>query len=418
MSRGLNNSRSDFPILDQKVNGEQLVYLDNAATTQKPTSVLNSLMHYYEHDNANVHRGVHTLAERATEEFEAARDKVAAFINAKSRQSVIYTRSTTESLNWIASSFGNSVVNEGDEIVISELEHHSNVVPWQQVAKRQHATLKYIGLTADGELDMADAERQITDKTKIVSIAHASNVMGVINPIKTLTKLAHQHGAYMIADGAQSTPHLKVDVQDLGVDFYAFSGHKMLAPTGIGILYGTPEVLDQMEPAQFGGEMIYEVHEQAADWKASPWKYEAGTPNISGAIALGSAIDYLNKLGMDNIQAYEQEIVDYTLPKLLQIDGITVYGPHDPAKHTGVLSFNLKGLHPHDVATGLDMDGIAVRAGHHCAQPLMEYLSCEATCRASFYFYNTKEEADRLLAGLNEVKEFFANGIGKAERTL
>ncbi|GAF37527.1 cysteine desulfurase, SufS subfamily [Lentilactobacillus farraginis DSM 18382 = JCM 14108] len=250
----MNNSRSDFPILDQKVNGEQLVYLDNAATTQKPTSVLNSLVHYYEHDNANVHRGVHTLAERATEEFEAARDKVAAFINAKSRQSVIYTRSTTESLNWIASSFGNSVVNEGDEIVISELEHHSNVVPWQQVAKCQHATLKYIGLTADGELDMADAEKQITDKTKIVSIAHASNVMGVINPIKALTKLAHQHGAYMIADGAQSTPHLKVDVQDLGVDFYAFSGHKMLAPTGIGILYGTPEVLDQMEPASLVGK--------------------------------------------------------------------------------------------------------------------------------------------------------------------
>lgn len=418
MSKGLNNSRSDFPILDQKVNGEQLVYLDNAATTQKPVSVLNALIHYYEHDNANVHRGVHTLAERATEEFEAARDKVAAFINAKSRKSVIYTRSTTEGLNWIASSFGNSVVNEGDEIVISELEHHSNVVPWQQVAKNQHATLKYIGLTADGELDMADAKKKITDKTKIVSIAHASNVMGVINPITALTKLAHQHGAYMIADGAQSTPHLKVDVQDLDVDFYAFSGHKMLAPTGIGILYGKPEILDQMAPAQFGGEMINEVHEQAADWKESPWKFEAGTPNISGAIALGSAIDYLNNLGMDNISAYEQEIVDYTLPKLLQIDGITVYGPHDPAKHTGVLSFNLKGLHPHDVATGLDMDGIAVRAGHHCAQPLMEYLSCEATCRASFYFYNTKEEADRLLDGLNEVKEFFANGIGKAERTF
>lgn len=418
MSKGLNNSRSDFPILDQKVNGEPLVYLDNAATTQKPVSVLNSLVHYYEHDNANVHRGVHTLAERATEEFEAARDKVAAFINAPSRKSVIYTRSTTESLNWIASSFGNSVVNEGDEIVISELEHHSNVVPWQQVAKKQHATLKYIGLTADGELDMADAKKQITDRTKIVSIAHASNVMGVLNPIKELTQLAHQHGAYMIADGAQSTPHLKVDVQDLDVDFYAFSGHKMLAPTGIGILYGKPEVLDQMEPAQFGGEMINEVHEHAADWKESPWKYEAGTPNISGAIALGSAVDYLTQLGMDNIQAYEQELVDYTLPKLLQIDGITVYGPHDPAKHTGVLSFNLKGLHPHDVATGLDMDGIAVRAGHHCAQPLMEYLSCEATCRASFYFYNTKEEADRLLDGLNEVKEFFANGIGKAERTI
>ncbi|EHL99759.1 cysteine desulfurase, SufS subfamily [Lentilactobacillus parafarraginis F0439] len=418
MSKGLNDSRTDFPILDQEVNGEPLVYLDNAATTQKPVSVLQTIMHYYEHDNANVHRGVHTLAERATEQFEAARDKVAAFINAPSRKTIVYTRSTTESLNWIASSFGNAVVNEGDEIVISELEHHSNVVPWQQVAKNQHATLKYIGLTADGELDMDDARKQITDKTKIVAIAHASNVMGVVNPIKELAQLAHAHNAYMVADGAQSTPHLKVDVQDLDVDFYAFSGHKMLAPTGIGILYGKPEILDEMEPTQFGGEMINEVHEQAADWKESPWKFEAGTPNISGAIALGSAIDYLNNLGMDNISAYEQELVDYTLPKLTQIDGITVYGPHDPAKHTGVLSFNLEGLHPHDVATGLDMDGIAVRAGHHCAQPLMEYLSCEATCRASFYFYNTKEEADRLLDALNEVKEFFANGTSKAERTV
>lgn len=410
MDNGLNNSRQDFPILDQQVNGEDLVYLDNAATTQKPNQVLQEIMRYYQHDNANVHRGVHTLAERATTSYEAARDKVAAFINAPSRKCIVYTRSTTEGLNWIASSFGNMVVNEGDEIVISELEHHSNIVPWQQVAAKQHATLKYIDLTDDGELDMASARQQITDKTKIVSIAHAANVMGVVNPIKELAQLAHQHGAYMIADGAQSTPHMKVDVQDLDVDFYAFSGHKMLAPTGIGALYGKEALLEQMPPAQFGGEMIDFVHHQSASWKELPWKFEAGTPNISGAIALGRAIDYLNDLGMDNIHAYEQELVNYTLPKLLAIDGLTVYGPHDPAKHTGVMAFNLDNLHPHDVATGLDMEGIAVRAGHHCAQPLMEYLNVSATARASFYFYNTKAEADRLVTSIEAVKEFFSNG--------
>ncbi|MDH5106167.1 cysteine desulfurase [Lentilactobacillus diolivorans] len=411
MDRGLNNSRDDFPILDQQVNDEPLVYLDNAATTQKPMQVLNAIMHYYETDNANVHRGVHTLAERATESYEAARDKVAEFINAASRKSIIYTRSTTESLNWIAASFGNQVVREGDEIVISQLEHHSNIVPWQQVAQKQHAVLKYIDLTPDGQLDMDSARKQITDKTKIVSIAHAANVVGVVNPIKQLARLAHQHGAYMIADGAQAAPHMKVDVQDLDVDFYAFSGHKLLAPTGIGVLYGKEELLNAMAPAQFGGEMIDFVHHQTASWKQLPWKFEAGTPNISGAIALGSAIDYLNQLGMANIQAYEHELVVATLPRLLKIEGLTVYGPHDPNQHTGVIAFNLDGLHPHDLATGLDMEGIAVRAGHHCAQPLMAYLNVNATARASFYFYNTFEDADRLVSGIQAVKEFFADGI-------
>lgn len=410
MDNGLNNSRKDFPILDQTVNDEPLVYLDNAATTQKPNQVLQEIMRYYQNDNANVHRGVHTLAERATTSYEAARDKVAAFINAPSRKCVVYTRSTTEGLNWVSSSFGNLVVNEGDEIVISELEHHSNIVPWQQVAAKQHATLKYIPLTADGELDMVSARQLITDQTKIVSIAQAANVMGVVNPIKELAQLAHQHGAYMIADGAQAAPHMRVDVQDLDVDFYAFSGHKMLAPTGIGALYGKEDLLEKMPPAQFGGEMIDFVHHQSASWKELPWKFEAGTPNISGAIALGSAIDYLNQLGMANIEAYEQDLVDYTLPKLLEIEGLTVYGPHDPAKHTGVMAFNLDNLHPHDVATGLDMEGIAVRAGHHCAQPLMEYLDVSATARASFYFYNTKAEADRLVNAIEAVKEFFNHG--------
>lgn len=411
MDKGLNNSRQDFPILNQQVNGEPLVYLDNAATTQKPLAVLNAIMDYYQHDNANVHRGVHTLAERATESYEASRDKVAEFINAPSRRSIIFTRSTTESLNWIAASFGNLVVSEGDEIVISELEHHSNIVPWQQVSQKQHATLKYIGLTADGELDMQSARELISDRTKIVAIAHASNVMGVVNPIKELAKLAHQHGAYIIADGAQAAPHMPIDVSDLDVDFYALSGHKMLAPTGIGVLYGKEALLNMMSPAQFGGEMIDFVHHQDASFKEVPWKFEAGTPNISGAIALGRAIDYLNELGMDNVLAYEKDLVKYTLPRLLAIDGVRVYGPHDPDKHTGVLSFNLWGLHPHDLATGLDMEGIAVRAGHHCAQPLMEYLNVEATARASFYFYNTQQDADRFIHAITAVKEFFADGI-------
>lgn len=411
MDKGLNNSRKDFPILDQQVNGEPLVYLDNAATTQKPNQVLKTIVSYYQNDNANVHRGVHTLAERATDHYEAARDKVAEFINAANRKSIVYTRSTTEGLNWVASSFGNLVVNEGDEIVISQLEHHSNIVPWQQVAQKQHATLKYIDLTADGELDMDSARRQITDKTKIVAIAQAANVMGVVNPIKELAQIAHQHGAYMIADGAQAAPHMKIDVQDLDVDFYAFSGHKMLAPTGIGVLYGKQDLLEMMPPVQFGGEMIDFVHHQDASWTELPWKFEAGTPNISGAIALGSAVDYLTKLGMDNIHAYEHELVAYTLPKLLAVDGVTVYGPHDPNKHTGVLAFNMAGLHPHDVATGLDMEGVAVRAGHHCAQPLMEYLNVTATARASFYFYNTQADADKFIQAVTAVKEFFADGI-------
>lgn len=411
MDKGLNNSRKDFPILDQQVNGETLVYLDNAATTQKPNQVLKTIVSYYQNDNANVHRGVHTLAERATDHYEAARDKVAEFINAANRKSIVYTRSTTEGLNWVASSFGNLVVNEGDEIVISQLEHHSNIVPWQQVAQKQHATLKYIDLTADGELDMNSARRQITDKAKIVAIAQAANVMGVVNPIKELAQIAHQHGAYMIADGAQAAPHMKIDVQDLDVDFYAFSGHKMLAPTGIGVLYGKQDLLEMMPPVQFGGEMIDFVHHQDASWTELPWKFEAGTPNISGAIALGSAIDYLTKLGMDNIHAYEHELVAYTLPKLLAVDGVTVYGPHDPNKHTGVLAFNMAGLHPHDVATGLDMEGVAVRAGHHCAQPLMEYLNVTATARASFYFYNTQADADKFIQAVTAVKEFFADGI-------
>lgn len=410
MGKNLNDIRADFPILDQQVNDEPLVYLDNAATTQKPKAVVEALTHYYYNDNANVHRGVHTLAERATEKFEAAREKVRAFINARSTKEVLFTRGTTTSLNWIAASYGEANITAGDEIVISYMEHHSNLVPWQQLAIRKQATLKYIKMNADGALDMADAQQQITDKTKIVAIAQVSNVLGVVNPIKELAKIAHQHGAVMVADGAQSLPNMPVDVQDLDCDFLAFSGHKMLGPTGIGGLYAKEALLNEMPPIEFGGEMIDFVNLFDSSWSQLPWKFEAGTPDISGAIGLGAAIDYLNQFGMAAVHEREQKLVDYVLPKLLAIDGLTVYGPHDPAKHTGVIAFNLDGLHPHDLATGLDMEGVAVRAGHHCAQPLMKYLQVPATARASFYIYNTKADADRLVDAIVATKEFFKNG--------
>ncbi|WP_430601877.1 aminotransferase, class V [Enterococcus sp. DIV0724b] len=402
--------RQQFPILFQEVNDEPLVYLDNAATTQKPKAVLDKLTYYYEHDNANVHRGVHTLAERATKEYEEAREKVRAFINAKETAETLFTRGTTTSLNWVAKSYGDLAVEAGDEIVISYMEHHSNIIPWQQLAERKGATLKYIEITADSFLDMESAKKQITDKTKIVSIAHVSNVLGVINPVAELAELAHSHGAVLVVDGAQAVPHMPVDVQAIDADFYAFSGHKMCGPTGIGVLYGKRELLDQMEPVEFGGEMIDFVNLYDSTWKELPWKFEAGTPNIAGAIALGAAIDFLTEIGLEEIHQHEAELVAYVLPKLLSIEGLTVYGPQDPAHHTGVLAFNLDGLHPHDTATALDMEGVAVRAGHHCAQPLLKYLDVPATARASFYLYNTKADADRLIEAILATKEFFQHG--------
>lgn len=406
---------TDFPILKQRVNDEPLVYLDNAATAQKPTAVVAALTRFYEHDNANVHRGVHTLAERATSDYEAARQKAQRFIHAAEPAEVIFTKGTTDGLNLVASTYGEQHVQAGDEIVISIMEHHSNLIPWQQLALRKHATLKYIGLTADGELDMADARAKITPRTKIVAIAHASNVLGVINPLKELAHLAHQNGAILVGDGAQAAPHIAVDVQDLDCDFYALSGHKMMGPTGIGVLYGKRALLDATDPYQYGGEMIDFVHQQDSTWTQLPWKFEAGTQNIAGAIGLGAAIDYLTDYGMDRVAAHEQRLVDYLLPKLLTLPGVTVFGPHDPAKHTGVIAFNLDGIHPHDVATALDMEGIAVRAGHHCAQPLMAYLHQVATARASFYLYNTLDDADRLLTAIQETKEFFNHGSGTAK---
>ena len=397
--------RQDFAILDQVVNDEPLVYLDNAATTQKPQVVLDALMTYYHEDNANVHRGVHTLAERATAAYEASREKFRQFINAKSTKEVLFTRGTTTGLNWIGR-FAEQVLEPGDEVVISIMEHHSNIIPWQEACKKTGAKLVYAYLK-DGQLDMEDLANKITEKTKFVSLAQVSNVLGCINPVKEIAKLAHQVGAYMVVDGAQSAPHMAIDVQDLDCDFFTLSGHKMLGPTGIGVLYGKEEILNQMNPIEFGGEMIDFVYEQEATWKELPWKFEAGTPNIAGAIALGAAVDYLSALGMGNVHAYEQELVDYVLPKLQAIEGLTVYGPEDPSQHAGVIAFNIDGLHPHDVATALDYEGVAVRAGHHCAQPLINHLGISSAARASFYIYNTKEDCDKFVEAILATKEFF-----------
>lgn len=410
MDKSISALRADFPLLDQQVNDEPLVYLDNAATAQRPTPVLKRVLDFYQTDNANVHRGVHTLAERATADYEAARDKVQKFIHANKREEVIFTKGCTDSLNLVAATYGEQNIQAGDEIVISIMEHHSNLIPWQQLAIKKGATLKYIGLTKEGELDMADAAAKVTDRTKIVAVTHASNVMGTVTPLKQLAKLAHEHGAIIVGDGAQAVPHMKVDVTDLDVDFYAFSGHKMMSPTGIGVLYGKQALLEAMPPYQYGGEMIGSVTEQESTWAALPHKFEAGTQNIAGAVGLGAAIDYLTAIGMDRIEAHERELVQTVLPQLLAIEGLTVYGSTDPAKHTGVISFNLGHLHPHDLATALDMEGVAVRAGHHCAQPLMNYLGLEASARASFYLYNTAADAEKLVSALKEAKEFFRIG--------
>ncbi|MEI4334493.1 cysteine desulfurase [Streptococcus suis] len=405
----LERIRKDFSILDQVVNDEPLVYLDNAATTQKPQQVLDVLADYYQRDNANVHRGVHTLSERATARYEAARQKVADFIQAKSSKEILFTRGTTTSLNWVAQ-FAKEILQPDQEVIISVQEHHSNIIPWQQACQQTGAKLRYVTLK-DGELDMDHLRSLLSSKTKFVSLAHVSNVLGGVVPIGEIAELVHQVGAYLVVDGAQSVPHMAVNVQELDVDFYAFSGHKMLGPTGIGVLYGKEELLNLMSPVEFGGEMIDFVYEQSATWKELPWKFEAGTPNIAGAIGLGAAIDYLTEIGMDAIQAHEAELVDYVFPKLQAIPGLTIYGSQDLSKRTGVIAFNLDDLHPHDVATALDYEGVAVRAGHHCAQPLLRYLQVPATVRASFYIYNTKADCDKLVEAIIKTKEFFNGPI-------
>jgi len=398
--------RQEFPILDQEVNGHPLVYLDSSATSQKPKSVIEALDTYYRQDNSNVHRGVHTLGTRATDKYEGAREKVRKFINAETTKQVIFTRGTTTAINTVAYSYGRANLTEGDEIVITPMEHHSNIIPWQQAAKATGATLKYIPLQSDGTISLEDAANTITANTKIVAISHVSNVLGTVNPIKQIAELAHKHDAIIVVDGAQGAPHMKIDVQDLNCDFYAFSGHKMCAPTGIGVLYGRKNLLENMEPFEFGGEMIDFVNLYDSTWKELPWKFEGGTPIIAGAIGLGAAIDFLNEVGMDNITEHEQSIVSYAMEKLSTMDGITIFGPEERA---GLITFNLDEVHPHDTATVLDAEGIAVRAGHHCAQPLMRWLEVTATARASFYLYNTKEDVDRLVDGLLKTKEYFGD---------
>ncbi|MBF2504029.1 cysteine desulfurase [Listeria marthii] len=399
--------RADFPILDQEINEKPLAYLDNAATSQKPKQVIEALTHYYQFDNANVHRGVHTLAARATDAYESARSKVAKFIHAREVAEIIFTRGTTSAINLVADSYGEANIEAGDEIVISYLEHHSNLIPWQQLAKRKGAILKYIELEEDGTISVDQAKKAIGEKTKIVALAHVSNVLGTITPIKEIAALAHKFGAVILVDGAQAVPHMEVNVVDLDADFYAFSGHKMMAPTGIGALYGKRELLDAMEPTEFGGEMIDFVELYDSTWKELPWKFEAGTPIIGGAIALGAAIDYLAEVGLENIHAHEQALASYAIEEMSKIEGITIYGPKDASKRCGLVTFNLEGAHPHDIATILDEDGVAIRAGHHCAQPLMKWLDVSSTARASFYIYNTKEEIDALIDGLKLTKEYF-----------
>ncbi|ODG90410.1 cysteine desulfurase [Gottfriedia luciferensis] len=398
--------REAFPILNQEVNGHPLVYLDSAATSQKPVQVIEAVANYYKEYNSNVHRGVHTLGTKATDAYEGARDKVRKFINASSIEEIIFTRGTTTAINTVAASYGRTNLKAGDEIVISYMEHHSNIIPWQQVAKTTGATLKYIPLEEDGSISVEQAKATINSNTKIVAIMYVSNVLGSINPVKEIAAIAHQNGAIMLVDGAQSTPHMKVDVQDLDCDFYAFSGHKMCAPTGIGVLYGKKHLLENMEPIEFGGEMIDFVDLQDSTWKELPWKFEGGTPIIAGAVGLGAAIDFLTEIGMDNIEKHEHEIANYALEQLSTVEGVTIYGPKHRA---GLVTFNVEDVHPHDVATVLDVEGIAVRAGHHCAQPLMRWLKVSATARASFYLYNTKEDVDAFVRGLVKTKEYFSD---------
>ncbi len=402
--------REQFPILHQEVNGHPLVYLDSAASSQKPRSVIDAVSRYYELDNANVHRGVHTLGSRATDAYEGAREKVAAFLNAESPEQIIFTRGTTTALNLVATGYARTVCGEGDEIVITPMEHHSNLIPWQQAAKATGATLKYIPLQPDGTLSLEDVEKTITPRTKVVSVTYVSNVLGVVNPIKVIAEIAHRAGAIMVVDGAQSTPHKRVDVQDLGADFYAFSGHKMCAPTGIGALYGKRALLENMEPIEFGGEMIDFVELYDSTWKDIPYRFEGGTPVIAGAVGLGAAIDFLESVGLDEIEQHERRLAAYAYERLSTIEGLQMYGPKE--NRVGLITFNLDDVHPHDVATVLDSKGIAIRAGHHCCQPLMRWLNVSATARASFYLYNTESDIDHLTDALIQTKEFFGHAIG------
>ena len=400
--------RREFPTLEQSVNGRPLVYLDNAATSQKPRVVLDALRAYYENDNSNVHRGIHELSRRATVAYEESRAKVADWVGAAEPAEIIWTRGTTEAINLVSTAWGLDNVGEGDEILISVLEHHSNIIPWQLLARRTGAVIKYIELDEQGRWILDELPRLLTDRTKVVAISHVSNALGTVNPVKRVAAAAHEVGALVLVDGAQGAVHMKVDVQELGVDCYAFSGHKMCGPTGIGALWARRDLLDSMEPYQGGGEMIHFVGRDESSWATVPHKFEAGTPNIAGAIGMGTAIDFLSGVGMDAIAKHEHELLGYALERMSAVDGIRIYGPQSPDEHSALISFTLGDAHPHDISTILDSEGIAVRAGHHCAQLAMQHFGISATARASIYLYNTESDIDRLIEGLEQVQGIFA----------
>ncbi len=399
--------RREFPVLDQEVNGKPLVYLDSAATSQKPRSVLKAVEAYYLHDNANVHRGIHELSRRSTEAYEDARGKVAGWIGASDPSEVVWTRGTTEAINLVATAWGLEHVGEGDEILLSVLEHHSNIVPWQLLARRTGAKLRYIELDDQGRLMLGDLPSLLSERTKLVAISHVSNSLGTINPVREIAAKAHAMGAKVLVDGAQGAVHAPVDVQDLGVDFYAFSGHKMCAPTGIGVLWARRDLLEEMTPYQGGGEMIHVVERDMSTWAAVPHKFEAGTPNIAGAVGMGAAVDFLAEIGMDALIAHERDLLGYALEQVRAVPGVRVYGPDAVEERSAVVSFTMGDAHPHDISTILDGEGIAIRAGHHCAQLVMKRFGVAATARASFYLYNTREEVDRLVGGLEVVRSIF-----------
>src|SRR5713226_123483 len=400
--------REDFPILKRVINGKPLVYLDNAATTQKPEQVIETLDHYYREYNANIHRGIYKVSEEATAAHEEARAKVARFINAQSPDEIVFVRGTTEAINLVAQSWGRSNIGLGDGIMLTEMEHHSNIVTWQLLAKEKTASLKYVGISDDGILLKNEFQQHLeNDSVKLFTVTQVSNVLGTINPVRELVRDAHKHHCHVLVDAAQSVPHMPVDVQDLDCDFLAFSGHKMCGPTGIGVLFAKKAILEEMPPYHGGGEMIREVHLYESTWKDPPYKFEAGTTNIAGAIGLGKAVEYLSELGLRHIQEHDQELTEYTHDALRKVKGIRIYGPENPRTKAGVISFNLGDVHAHDMASLLDEDGIAVRSGHHCAQPLMERLGVSSTTRASVYVYNTEDEIDRLVESVERAGRVF-----------
>jgi cysteine desulfurase/selenocysteine lyase len=400
--------RADFPILERQVHGKRLVFLDSAASSQRPRQVIDAMDEYYRRSHANVHRGVHTLSEEATDLYEAARKKVVRFIGAKSSREVIWTRNATESINLVAYAWGRANVHAGDEIVATEMEHHANFVPWQVLAKERGARLRFIPINGEGALQLDQLDELLNARTKLVAVTHTSNVLGTINPVKEIAERAHAAGALCLVDGAQSAPHMPVNVLELGCDFFAFSGHKMCGPTGIGVLWGRRDLLEAMPPFLTGGEMIRRVTFEGDEWNELPAKFEAGTPAIAEAIGLGAAVDYLNGLGMAAIRAHEKEIVAYAMERLSEVPGLKLYGPPDPEQHGGLTTFTLDGIHPHDLATILDAEGVAVRAGHHCAMPLHLKLDLPATTRASFYIYTLPEEIDALVEGLYHARQIMS----------